>query len=262
MNVKAVVKVMNFHALLRVESSKNLAQKYLAVSEELEHMMSIVMNNRNLRNDKKIKLPDPTLPALKIYIGSDYGFCGSVNTSVSSHIHQDTTSEKIILGKKVKKGQVYRLYMTLEEYNENFKAIKDVLDEAVKTLKWSEIYICYNHFFNLSKIAMLEKKIFPLPEAEPNTMERGQQADFMIEGDVSELLTEMTIAYLVYQVKIAAASAYAAENTVRQSATTESLKKIDEMDAQAVVDARKAKNQKEFQKTIDSCVKQKAFQRS
>ncbi len=261
MNVKAVVKVMNFHALLRVESSKNLAQKYLAVAEELEHMMSIVMNNRNLRNDKKIRLPDPSLPALKIYIGSDYGFCGSINTSVSSHIHQDITSEKIILGKKVKKGKVYRLHMTLEEYHENFKAIKDILDEAVKTLKWSEIYICYNHFFNLSKISLQEKKIFPLPPVQSTELERSQQADFMIEGDVTELLEEMTIAYLVYQVKIASASAYASENTMRQSATTESLKKIDEMDAEALQTVRKEKTQKAFQKTIDSCIKQKAFQR-
>lgn len=261
MNVKAVVKVMNFHALLRVESSKNLAQKYLAVSDELEHMMGIVMNNRNLRNDKKIKMPDPSLPALKIYIGSDYGFCGSINTSVSGKVYQDTTGEKIIIGKKVKKGRNYRLNMTLEDYNENFTLIKDVLEEAVKQRKWSEIYICYNHFFNISKIALQERKIYPLTHDASKEPERGEQADFLIEGNVSELLEEMTIAYLVYQVKIAAASAYAAENTVRQSATTESLKKIDEMDAQALQTSRKMKTQKAFQKTIDSCIKQKAFQR-
>lgn len=261
MNVKAVVKVMNFHALLRVESSKNLAQKYLAVADELEHMMSIVLNNRNLRNDKKIKLPDPSLPALKIYIGSDYGFCGSINTAISSKIQQDATSDKIVLGKKVKAGKDYHLRMTLEEYHANFREIKEVLEEAVETQQWSEIYICYNHFFNLSKISFMEKKIYPLPPSSDAQLARAQQADFMIEGDVVQLLQNMTIAYLIYQVKIAAASAYAAENTVRQSATTESLKKIDEMDAQEVIDTRKKKTEKEFQKTIDSCVKQKAFQR-
>src|SRR5699024_5379187 len=71
MNVKAVVKVMNFHALLRVEASRKQAERYQAMESELENMMRIVMNNRNLRLDKRIALPDPALPALRIYLGSD-----------------------------------------------------------------------------------------------------------------------------------------------------------------------------------------------
>lgn len=258
MNVKAVVKVMNFHALLRVESSKNLAQKYTAVADELENMMGIITSNKNLRNDKRIKTPNPNLPALKIYIGSDYGFCGSVNSSISSRIAQDHSSEKVIVGKKVKKSKDYRLYMTQEEFAENLQEVKKILQEAVREQKWSEIYICYNHFFNLSKIGQVEKKIYPI-EAGNSQSRKGEYTDFMIEGDVVELLQELIISYLVYQVKIASASAYAAENTMRQSATTESLKKIDEMEENELQQRRKEKNQKEFQKTIDGCVKQKAF---
>lgn len=258
MNVKAVVKVMNFHALLRVEASKNLAQKYQAVSDELEHMMSIITSNRNLQKDKKIKMPNPNLPALKIYLGSDYGFCGGVNTAISSKISQDSSSDKVIVGKKVKPGKTYRLYMTQEEFTMKFQEVKEILEEAVKEQKWSEIYICYNHFFNLSKIAPIEKKIYPL-ESNENEMNREEWTDFVIEGNVEELLQELIISYLIYQVKIASASAYASENTVRQSATTESLKKIDEMEEKELQLQRKVKNQKEFQKTIDSSVKQKAL---
>ncbi len=258
MNVKAVVKVMNFHALLRVESSKNLAQKYTAVSEELENMMSIITSNKNLKKDKKIKNPKSDLPALKIYLGSDYGFCGSVNTALSSRISQDDGSDKVIVGKKLKKGKTYRLYMTQEEFTTNFQEVKQILEEAVKEQSWSEIHLCYNHFFNLSKITPLEKKIYPL-ESNENETNKEEWTDFVIEGNVEELLQELTISYLIYQVKIAAASAYASENTVRQSATTESLKKIDEMEERELQLKRKVKNQKEFQKTIDSSVKQKAL---
>ncbi len=258
MNVKAVVKVMNFHALLRVESSKNLAQKYSAVADELESMMEIILNNKNLRTDKKIKEADASLPALKIYLGSDYGFCGGVNTAMSSRIAQDHRSEKIIVGKKVKKGKEYRLYMTQEEFNGNFREVKNILEEAVKEQKWSEIYVCYNHFFNLSKITPIEKKIYPL-DSKPEEQNKGRWTHFIIEGDASELLEEMIISYLVYQVKIAVASAYASENTMRQNATTESLKKIDEKEELELQAYRKDKNQREFQKTIDGCIKQKAF---
>ena len=65
MNVKAVVKVMNFHALLRVDASRRRAEKYEAMKDELESMMQIILNNRNLRLDKHIRLPDPSLPVLR-----------------------------------------------------------------------------------------------------------------------------------------------------------------------------------------------------
>ena len=86
MNVKAVVKVMNFHSLLRVEASRRQAEKLSAMEEELSAMMRIVLTNRNLRLDKRIRMPNPELPVLRIYMGSDLGFCGSVNASVLSEL--------------------------------------------------------------------------------------------------------------------------------------------------------------------------------
>ena len=69
----------------------------------------------------------------------------------------------------------------------------------------------------------------------------------------------MTISCMAYEVRIAAASAYASENLMRQNATSESLKKLDEMEAEALRVQRKEKNQNSFRKTIDSFVKQKSL---
>ena len=85
--------------------------------------------------------------------------------------------------------------------------------------------------------------------------------DFEIEGDAQELLEDMMISCLVYEVRIAAASAYAAENIMRQNATSESLKKLDEMESEAARVERKKKNQAAFRKTIDSFIKQKSLRR-
>ena len=85
--------------------------------------------------------------------------------------------------------------------------------------------------------------------------------DFEIEGDAQELLEDMMISCLVYEVRIAAASAYAAENIMRQNATSESLKKLDEMESEATRVERKKKNQAAFRKTIDSFIKQKSLRR-
>ena len=116
MNVKAVVKVMNFHALLRVEASGQQALKYSTMEEELSDMMRILQNNQNLRLDKRIRLPDEGLPVLRIYLGSDLGFCGSVNTSVSSVLqHDGADTEKIVIGRKLRRPAEVSVFLTQEE---------------------------------------------------------------------------------------------------------------------------------------------------
>lgn len=257
MNVKAVVKVMNFHALLRVDASRKRAEKLAAMEEELAAMMRIVLNNRNLRADKRIRLPDPNLPPLRIYLGSDLGFCGGVNATVSSALNQDRGGEKVVVGKKLRPPAQVSLFLTREEYEARPDRVYEYLDRAVKEQCWSAVELVYNHYYNMSSIKQTARRIYPL-EAQPEEIEN-QWDDFVIEGDVEGLLNDMTVSYLVYELQIAAASAYAAENIMRQNATMESLKKLDELDEEALRQARKEKNQQAFQKTIDSYVKQKSL---
>ena len=265
MNVKAVVKVMNFHALLRVEASGKQAMMYSAMEEELSDMMRIIQSNRNLRLDKCIKLPDPNLPVLRIYLGSDLGFCGGVNTYVSSAIHNDADMDKIIIGKKLRHPQEASLFLSREELAENFEKVREYLEKAVRQRCWSAVEIVYNHYYNVTSVKQEIKRIYPLPQqpSEKQGKQRAKMAnewdDFEISGDAQSLLEDMTISCMVYEVHIAAASSYAAENIMRQNATTESLKKLEEIEAEESRVVRKEKNQNSFRKTIDSFVKQKSL---
>ena len=162
MNVKAVVKVMNFHALLRVEASGQQALMYSTMEEELSAMMQILQSNRNLRLDKHIRLPDPQLPKLRIYLGSDLGFCGSVNTSVTSVLQRDTTEEKIVIGKKLRHPAEVSLYLSQEEYRQNFSLVRDYLERAVRERCWSGVEVVYNHYYNVSSVKQEIKRIYPL----------------------------------------------------------------------------------------------------
>lgn len=260
MNVKAVVKVMNFHALLRVENSGRQALMYSTMEDELSSMMQILQSNRNLRLDKTIRLPDPGLPTLRIYLGSDLGFCGSVNTSVSTVLQHDTTGEKIVIGKRLRRPAEVSLYLTQEEYRQNFDKVRAYLERAVRERCWSAVEIVYNHYYNVSCVKQEVKRIYPLA-AKPEEPAANEWDDFEINGDAQRMLEDMTISCLVYEVRIAAASAYASENIMRQNATSESLKKLDEMEAEAARVERKEKNQRSFQKTIDSFIKQKSLER-
>lgn len=257
MNVKAVVKVMNFHALLRVEASRKQAERYQAMESELENMMRIVMNNRNLRLDKRIALPDPALPALRIYLGSDYGFCGSVNSSVSGQLAQDAGASRIVVGKKLRRPKDVELFLTQEQCFADYGPVQRYLELAVRERKWSAVELVYNHFYNLSSVKQVVKRIYPL-EPLPEDEEH-QWDDFEVEADTVRLLEDMTVSYLTYELKIAASSAYASENIMRQNATTESLKKLDEREEDERRALRKQRTQKAFQKTIDSYIKQRSL---
>lgn len=257
MNIKAVVKVMNFHALLRVENSRSQAERYQTMAEELDNMMEIIMNNRNFQLDKRITLPSPDLPVLRIYIGSDLGFCGSVNSSVSGVLARDNMSEKVVIGKKLPRPADTALYMTREQYEADFEAVRAYLAAAVREKRWSAVELVYNHFYNLSDIRQEVKRIYPLPIQKETTGREWD--DFITEDDAGDLLEDMLLSCLIYEVRIAAASAYASENTMRQNATTESLKKLDEREAEELRLQRKEHTQRAFRKTIDSFIKQKSL---
>ena len=83
MSIKSVVKVMNFHSLLKVDKAKRNAEKYFQYEKELTNFVDIIINNRNLILDKKMLKLDKHLPALNIYIGNDMGFCGNLNYNIN-----------------------------------------------------------------------------------------------------------------------------------------------------------------------------------
>jgi F0F1-type ATP synthase gamma subunit len=261
MNVKAVVKVMNFHALLRVDASGRQAMMYSTMEDELSAMMRILQNNRNLRLDKRIRLPDKHLPVLRIYLGSDLGFCGSVNTSVSSVLMHDGEAEKIVVGRKLRRPAEVSLYLTHDEFQQDFGKVREYLERAVRQQCWSAVELVYNHYYNVTSIKQEIKRIYPLSSSQEEIAQENEWDDFEIEGDAQRLLEDMTISCLVYEVRIAAASAYASENIMRQNATSESLKKLDELEAEQTRLQRKVKTQAAFRKTIDSFVKQKSLSR-
>ena len=254
MKVKSVVKVMNFHSLLRVEKSRRLAERYSSMQSELEKMMGPIMNNRNLQMDKIIRLPDPDKPVLRIYLGSDFGFCGSINTSIAQVMNEDEDVEKIVIGKKFKANNDAELVLLQEEIEDRFGEIKEYFSRAVTERCWSAIELVYNRYYSISQIKRIVHRIYPLElEGAESQYSIG---DYMIEGDPERMLTDMIVLYLTEAFRIAVASAYASENITRRNVTQESLKKIDEIEEETRKAERKEKNRVSFAKTIDTYIKQ------
>lgn len=257
MSVRNVVRVMNFHALVRVDNAKKLARKYQQMQEELMHMMSCIANNRNFRLDKQILDPPEDGMTLDIYLGSDYGFCGNYNSQINDQIRKDVVSKKILIGKKLHlpEGEEAMLTLYRKELTECFDKLEEVLTAAVKSRTCRKIYLTYNHYENTSTIYLKKIQIYPVKPEDGETYTE----DFAVEGNINALYEDMMSAYVGYELMMAAFISSAAENVLRQNATTESLKKIDEMEEEKLMESRREKREAEFKKVIDNFVKKSMY---
>ena len=232
-NIKSIVKVMNFQALLHVDQAHRTADKYLLLEKDVNAMINTIENNRNLILDKKFGKIDENAPRLRIYIGSDLGFCGIINASVNRELIKENGNNVIvIIGRKIHTDKKVTLEVPRDDFESRFSEITQLFEDGIKNKVYSGIDIFYNHYHNMAQIEPMMKTVYPV-ESDKKEDEDIYKDDFLIEGgDVEKILQELTITYLNYELKSAIVSSYASENILRQQATNESLKHIEEIEEQ------------------------------
>ena len=253
-SLKKVVKVMNFHSLLRVDKAKKKAQELMNVSTELTKLMARIMYNKNLILDKNILVPDKSKPKLSIYIASDYGFCGNFNAMINSQILKDEKCYKIIIGKQIKyRDDLTILAIDKKSFYDEFGRIEKIIREAILNLSYSEINVYYNHYYNSTTFNFLERKVFPI-EFEGEYYE-GE--DFTLETDIHRMLSSMTAFYICYELKMYEKNCYAAENVKRSVITNLSLDRLDEIEEENKAKEIKQRNEQTILKTVENYKKTK-----
>ena len=255
MKIKSIVKVMNFYSLFRVDSSKKKAEKYFGYEQAVKEFIDNILNNRNLILDKKMIEMNDKGKELNIYIANDLGFCGSFNSNINEVLRQDKENDKIIIGKKISKGKNYDntiLSMTKEEYFQGNGQIDECLFKGIVNQKYKSINIIYNHYYNVSRIERIKKQILPL---EKSNDQETYIEDFVVEGNIDNILINIITLYLSYEITVAVENSYASENIMRQATTKESLKKIDEIEEKEKIQERKERNAKSLKKQLDNLSK-------
>ena len=226
MRIKNVVKVMNFHSLLRVDASKREAESYRNVGDEITKIIKTIVYNKNLVLDKKVIMPNPNNNKLNIYIANDYGFCGNFNSQIARQIRQDKDDYKIIIGKKIEK----------------------TIDEAIRNSSYSEINLYYNHYNSSTSFEFKKLTLFPINfDGEYDT-----KNDFVIETDITSMLYSLLTFYIMYELKMCECISRAAENVIRNQITREALDKIDEIEIEQANELRKNKKEKLVKKTVEN----------
>lgn len=258
-NIKTIVKVMNFQALIHVDAAHRAAEKYLQLEKDVSRMIGIIENNRNLSLDTKALKINEKAPRLRIYVGSDLGFCGVVNSAVNQALANETgDNDIIIIGKKIHTHLDVALSMSRDEFEENSARISAMFKNGVENKTYSGIDIFYNHYYNMSHIEPIMKTIYPLSTKDDEGNADLYKDDFMVEGgDPTAILQALMITYLDYEMQSAIINSYASENILRQQATNESLKHIDEMEEVERWEARKKLNAISVSRVIDSFIKKK-----
>lgn len=249
--VRNIVKVMNFHSLLRVDSARKKAEKYFLLQDEITLMIDQIIYNKNLIVDKKILEPRKKGKKLVIYFGSDRGFCSNYNSQVGEYIAEDTDSDKVLLGTKlIRYDREAMVHISRESFQSKPQQVFDILGNVVMSPEYSEIHVVYNRYASVTDIRVEKRMIYPIDSKKKENVD--YYTDFSWEGEVDDILRNLVKLYLRYQVKLCDFNTSAAENILRQNTTSESLKKIDELDEVFTKKVRKEKKVKEFRKVIET----------
>ena len=253
MAVRNVVKVMNFHSLLRVDKARKKAAMYFDTEEELFRIIRKIMYNKNIILDKKAITPKSDAPILNVYIGNDLGFCSDFNFSINKEVRLDR-EHKIIIGRKIHAYDAtdnVELVITKEDFFHKFVDVEKIIYDAIINRKYREINVIYNHYHNVNNLEFTKKKLFPVDYDEERDNETFDE-DFAMETELTPMLNNLIALFICYELKICEMNSYAAENVIRQQLTNQSLKKIDELEEEKFKEERKWKKQKDFQKIIEN----------
>ncbi|MBQ8192832.1 MAG: F0F1 ATP synthase subunit gamma [Bacilli bacterium] len=249
MRIKNVVKVMNFHSLLRVDKSKKQAESYRNVGEEITKIIKTIVYNKNLVLDKKVITPDPKMQKLNIYIANDYGFCGNFNSQIARQIRKDKEDYKIIIGSKiVYKDDKTILKINKDNFYKEFDKIEETIEEAIRNSTYSEINLYYNHYNSSTSFEFRKLTLFPIEfDGEYDT-----KNDFVIETDITSMLYSLLTFYILYELRMCECISRAAENVLRNQITSEAIDKIEELEIDKKNEERREKKSKLVRKTVEN----------
>ena len=258
MSVKNTVKVMNFHALLRVPEARRKVDLAFEYERELKYIISSIINNRIFKQEKLSLELDPNAKELNIYIGSDLGFCANFNSNIMNYLKSDNDkNDKIIIGKKIRlvvDNEI--LFISNEEFENRFDEIFDIVLDGLLDYRYSKINLIYTHYYNISRQEIVKRTILPFDYGgdvldDEDRKEISKLEDFVVEGDLNYIIWNLISIYITMEIRIAKSWSYATENVQRQIFTENSLNKIEDREEQRNREALKAKKALAFKTIVE-----------
>ena len=248
-NIKPIVQVMNLFSLVHINAAKSKVEEFGMTSSVLTRIISSIMYNDGIVFDKNNIVPDPSKPVLNIYIASDYGFCSTYNQVVSKQIKSDPDVKKIIIGRKINyNNDTVLMHIAKEDFYKDLNEINEYLSNAINNREFREINIYYNHYYNFSHSEFLKMQVFPVEYDESYK----EKVDFMIETDIKSFINNLITYYVCYQLEICEIFSWASENVIRNTMTSTSLKKLEELEVETKIKTLREIRNKSLKKNIEN----------
>lgn len=247
-----IVRVMDFHALARIDKARSTAQKTRLTEALLEKTIRQISYNKNLNIDKKLLVSNKDGVDLNIYIGSDLSFCGDFNSTILAELMNDKSDAKIVVGQKIYNAanENFLYAISKEDFYRDASRISQIIDELLSDNRIRSVNVIYNKYYSIDDIRLEKEQIFPvnLPETEGDNYD----VDYVIEHDANRILCNVMAVYLNFKVKIAETSSWAAENVNREKIARESLKRIDDLKEEKRLEENQKKRYEELSTQIEN----------
>ena len=132
MNVRNIVKVMNFHALLRVTDARDRVNDAFRYERELKYIISSIVNNRIFKQEHVSLDIDDEGVELNIYLGSDLGFCANFNSDVMYFLKTDDAENDKIIIENLYKSLNNDMHVIVDEIlGENIGYSDDIDEDSI-----------------------------------------------------------------------------------------------------------------------------------
>ena len=171
---------------------------------------------------------------------------------------KEDDGDKVLIGKKLRSTTGNVLMRIFRGHlEENLCHVEEILKDSIWEKQHSCIRVVYNKYLNSTTSNLKTMQLYPM-EVPRRKETNAYREDFIVEGDLENILRQLLLTYIMYEVELACISGYAAENVMRQNTTQESMEKIEEREEEQLMADRREKREKEFNKVIESYTKKRS----
>ncbi len=243
-NISQITKAMELVAASKMKKAQAQASAGKLYAQKIYDMvMTLASRVTNLNNPLLQKPKKLTGKTLVIFISSNKGLCGGLNTNLFRFFLQKHASLKgyefVLLGKKgmsfvtQMNGAVKADFSDSASFVNVVPAVIELIVQEYIAGSYDSVELVYNEFISVMRQEPRGKTILPLSLESQDVKAEQSSYEFSIEPNADEVFASLLPHYLENQVRDAVlqaeASLYSAQMLAMRSATDNALALVDDL---------------------------------
>lgn len=228
-SIAQITKAMELVAASKMRKAQVAAQSGKLYAAKIRDMVGALASRTDLSSHPLLTEPDKNVKKrLVIFISSNKGMCGGLNTSLFRHAvrHYTDFNDCVVvsLGKKgahfisQMHGELKADFSERLPFADSVPAITDMLTAEYLAQSVCGVDLVYNEFVSVLKQVPTIKSILPLKMNDIETKSALPAGEFLIEPSIAEVFDVLLPHYLENQVRDAVLQAEASEQSARMVA--------------------------------------------